>query len=180
MLKCILSLAGRFSTPMLNNVTKPVIYNGQNIQGMVQITTRNVSTVLTPNCTSLVDKIINFPLNTQSVRTLTKYSWAKGKRKSVKVVLSRFYRLHWGGWIRTICGRHKKLWKKSAARKRRLRQHVFCNATQSTLLDKMVGPYWKKPKYYVNDPYEPYHTRDEFEFAAKTPRPYIPPEDRIK
>lgn len=76
-----------------------------------------------------------------------------------------------GVWIRTKCGRHKKMWKKPASRKRRLRQHVFCNAKQSTLLDKMTTKYWKKRRYYPDDPYEPYHSREEFPFTRKTPLP---------
>ncbi|XP_047539755.1 39S ribosomal protein L35, mitochondrial [Vanessa atalanta] len=104
------------------------------------------------------------------VRTVTKFSLKKGKRKTVKAVVKRFFRLHWGGWIRTKIGRHKRLWKKSPPQKRRLRQHVFCNGTQNTLLDKMVTKYWKKPKYYVEDPYAPYHTREEFPHTRKKPR----------
>lgn len=103
----------------------------------------------------------------QPVRTLTKFSRQKGKRKSVKAVLKRFKRLDWGIWIRTKSGRHKKLWKKTSARKRRLRQHVFTNSTQSWLLDKMVTKFWKRPKFYINDPYTPYHTREEFEKTRK-------------
>lgn len=102
-------------------------------------------------------------------RTVTKFSLSKGKRKSVKVVLKKFYRLDWGIWIRGKCGRQKKLYKKSARRKRRLRQHVFCNATQSWLLDSMVTKYWRRPKYYVDDPYEPYHSREEFPTTRKKP-----------
>lgn len=104
----------------------------------------------------------------QQTRTVTKFSLGKGKRKSVHAVLKRFKRLHWGGWIRTRCGRHKKLWKKSAALKRRLRQHVFVNGHQANLLDKMVTKFWKKPKYYIDDPYAPYHTRDEY-WTTKSP-----------
>ncbi|VEN54026.1 unnamed protein product, partial [Callosobruchus maculatus] len=129
---------------------------------------------------SLQKKNLLLPLpqiTTKPTRTLTKYSWSKGKRKSVKVVLEKFYRLNWGIWIRTKCGRNKKIWKKSSQRRRRLRQHVFCNASQSWMLDKMVGPYWQKPKYYVEDPYEPYHTREEFAVTAMKPRPYFPPEE---
>lgn len=74
-----------------------------------------------------------------------------------------------GIWIRTKCGRQKKMWKKPAARKRRLRQHVFCNAKQSTLLDKMTTKYWKKRRFYPDDPYEPYHDREEFPYTRKTP-----------
>ncbi|KAK9501682.1 hypothetical protein O3M35_012364 [Rhynocoris fuscipes] len=107
-------------------------------------------------------------------RDLTKYSLRKGKRKTVHAVLKRFYRLDWGIWIRGKCGRQKKLYKKSFNRKRRLRQHVFCNATQSYLLDKMVTSYWRRPKYYIDDPYEPYHKREEFPTTRK--KPLIPPE----
>lgn len=105
------------------------------------------------------------------IRTLTTCSLRKGKRKSVKAVWTRFKRLHWGGWIRTRCGRHKKMHKKSANLKRRLRQHVLINATQCTLLDKMVTKFWKRPKYYIDDPYEPYHERSYY-FARTKPMLY--------
>lgn len=108
----------------------------------------------------------------QPIRSLTKFSLNKGKRKSVKAVLKRFKRLDWGGWIRTRQGRHKKMWKKTGALKRRLRQHVMVNATQSWLLDKMVTKFWRRPKHYVDDPYRPYHSRDEFETTRKTPIKY--------
>lgn len=77
-----------------------------------------------------------------------------------------------GIWIRTRAGRLKRLWKKSQNRKRRLRQHVFCNATQSKLLDKMTTKFWHRRKYYVDDPYEPYHTREEFEITRRKPKYY--------
>lgn len=106
----------------------------------------------------------------QPVRTVTKFSLQSGKRKSVRCVPNRFFRLHWGIWIRTKCGRHKKLHKKRLSRRRRLRQHVFTNATQSWLLDSMVTKFWKRPKYYIDDPYEPYHTRD-FGIGRTKPQP---------
>lgn len=109
---------------------------------------------------------------TNSVRTVIKYSRKKGKRKTVKTVLKRFYRLNWGIWIRTYAGRHKHLWRKPEGRRYRLRQHVFCNATQSTMLDKMVTSYWKRPHYYVDDPYNPYHKREEFPFTRTKPKIY--------
>ncbi|KAB0794848.1 hypothetical protein PPYR_11687 [Photinus pyralis] len=114
--------------------------------------------------------------NSINSRSVTKFSIKKGKRKTVKTVLMRFYRLNWGGWVRTIAGRHRRMWSKSYPRQVRVRQHVLCNSTQCTLLDKMVTNYWRKPKYYVEDPYEPYHTREEFEFTARKPRAYFPPE----
>lgn len=104
------------------------------------------------------------------VRTVTKYSLRKGKRKSVKAALHRFYRLHWGGWIRTRCGRHKKMHKKRGNRKRRLRQHVLVNSTQAWLLDKMATKFWMRPKHYIDDIYEPYHTRTYY-YASKKPMP---------
>ncbi|XP_063238047.1 large ribosomal subunit protein bL35m [Bacillus rossius redtenbacheri] len=109
-------------------------------------------------------------LQSQS-RTVTKFSRQKGKRRSVRAVVQRFYRLHWGGWIRTRAGRHRFLWKKKDSLKRRHRQHVFCNATQSRLLDKMVTKFWRKPRFYVDDPYEPYHTREEYYVTRKKPLP---------
>ncbi|KAL0131999.1 hypothetical protein PUN28_000045 [Cardiocondyla obscurior] len=110
------------------------------------------------------------PINVP-VRTLIKFSKKKGTRKCVKTVLSRFYRLHWGIWIRTRSGRHNKLWTKSASRRKRLRTHVFCNAQQSTLLDKMTCKYWRRRHYYVDDPYEPYHSREEFSITRRNPLP---------
>ncbi|KAG5339949.1 RM35 protein, partial [Acromyrmex charruanus] len=120
----------------------------------------------TENRLALPAEPINVP-----IRTVIKFTMAKGKRQTVKTVLKRFYRLHWGIWIRTRTGRHNKLWTKSAARKKRLRRHVFCNATQSTLLDKMVSKYWKRRHYYVDDPYEPYHDREEFRNTRRNPLP---------
>ncbi|KTF85804.1 hypothetical protein cypCar_00019815 [Cyprinus carpio] len=95
----------------------------------------------------------------QPVRSLTYYSLRRGKRKSVKSVVQRFLRLHCGLWVRRKAGYKKKLWKKSAARKKRLREHVFCNKTQCKLLDKMTTPYWKRRNWYLNDPYQKYHDR---------------------
>ncbi|XP_058054041.1 large ribosomal subunit protein bL35m [Anopheles bellator] len=118
----------------------------------------------------LLDAVQACPqLQTQPCRTVIKFSLRKGKRKTVKAVLKRFKRLDWGGWIRTISGRHKKLWRKKANRKRRLRQHVLVNGTQATLLDKMVTKYWKRPRYYINDPYAPYHSREEFLHTRRRP-----------
>jgi len=129
------------------------------------------STGILKNNPAIAPSKIIYDFNNQQSRNLTKFSLKKGKRKTVSAVTDRFYRLAWGIWIRTKCGRQKKLWKKPASRKRRLRQHVFCNAKQSTLLDKMTTKYWKKRRYYPDDPYEPYHDREEFPLTRKTPIP---------
>lgn len=97
----------------------------------------------------------------------------KGKRKSVRGVVKRFFRLHWGGWIRTYSGRHKKMWRKSHKNRRRLRQHVLVNSQQAWLLDKMVTKFWRRPKYYVDDPYSPYHTREEYFATKRKPKAFI-------
>lgn len=114
----------------------------------------------------ITNKLVSVP-----IRTVTKFSINKGKRKTVKAVTRRFFRLNWGIWIRPMVGRHKKLWKKSPPNRRRLRQHVFTNATQSTLLDKMVTKFWKRPKHFVDDPYNSYHTRDEYPITRLKPVP---------
>lgn len=98
-------------------------------------------------------------LTQQHSRSLTYYSVKKAKRKSVKSVTERFMRLHCGLWIRRKAGYKKKLWKKKPARRKRLREHVFCNKTQSKLLDKMTTSFWKRRNWYVDDPYQKYHNR---------------------
>ncbi|XP_073418170.1 large ribosomal subunit protein bL35m isoform X2 [Dendrobates tinctorius] len=95
----------------------------------------------------------------QPSRTIIYTSLRKGKRKSVRAVTKRFMRLHCGLWIRRKAGYKKRLWKKSAARKKRLREIVFCNKTQSKLLDKMTTSFWKRRNWYVDDPYQKYHNR---------------------
>lgn len=156
------------------------IQNGLSLKPATTIINRidisKFSTLQVANTTS--PKLLALPkvqeISNSITRNLVKFSWGKGKRKTCSAVLKRFYRLSWGGWIHTKCGRNKKIWKKHAARKRRLRQHVLCNASQSHLLDKMVNNFWRKPKYWVDDPYEPYHSREEFVTTYKKPRAYIP------
>ncbi|XP_062379807.1 39S ribosomal protein L35, mitochondrial [Sardina pilchardus] len=92
-------------------------------------------------------------------RSLTYYSLKYGKRKSCHSVPKRFLRLHCGLWLHRKAGYKKKLWKKMPARKKRLREHVFCNKTQSKLLDKMTSRVWKRRTWYLNDPYLKYHDR---------------------
>ncbi|XP_074548716.1 large ribosomal subunit protein bL35m [Halichoeres trimaculatus] len=98
-------------------------------------------------------------LTQQPSRSLTYYSVKKAKRKSVKSVTQRFMRLHCGLWIRRKAGYKKKLWKKKPARRKRLREHVFCNKSQCKLLDKMTTSFWKRRNWYVDDPYQKYHDR---------------------
>lgn len=109
-------------------------------------------------------------------RSVTKWSLQKGKRKTVKAVVIRFKRLPWAGrgiWIRPRAGASKRMWKKNRKRKYRAKTHVFCNATQSHMLDKMVTRFWKKPRHYPDDPYRPYMRRENFGKTTPYPREYF-------
>ncbi|XP_020651720.3 large ribosomal subunit protein bL35m [Pogona vitticeps] len=115
---------------------------------------------------SIVNSVIPlFPsIFNQQARTVITYSLRKGKKKTVKPVVKRFLRLHCGLWLRRRAGYKKKLWKKTSIRKKCLREHVFCNKTQSKLLNKMTTSFWKRRNWYVNDPYSKYHDRPGFPF----------------
>lgn len=147
---------GALSSPTIKNLTD---FSGK---------FRNAT--LRPETIETSSGLVSAPSVTQ-IRTVTKFSLKTGKRKTVHAVVDRFYRLNWGIWIRTKAGRHRHLWKKSAARKKRLREHVFCNATQSYMLDKMVTKFWRRPRFYVDDPYNPYQKREEFILTRKQPLP---------
>uniref|UniRef100_A0A669P640 Large ribosomal subunit protein bL35m n=1 Tax=Phasianus colchicus TaxID=9054 RepID=A0A669P640_PHACC len=97
------------------------------------------SSALLSRLTPLLPNILQQP-----VRPVTYYGLRKGKRKSVKAVVKRFLRLHSGLWVRRKSGYKKKLWKKSTAQKKRLREFVLCNRTQCKLLDKMTTSFWKR------------------------------------
>ncbi|XP_003738876.1 39S ribosomal protein L35, mitochondrial [Galendromus occidentalis] len=92
----------------------------------------------------------------EQVRTVTKFGWRKGGRKTVKAALSRFYRLNCGLWIHTPIGRDRKIWRKTPEQVKELRKHVFSRKRHSEVLDKMMTEKFKKPTYLPDSPYEPY------------------------
>ena len=92
-------------------------------------------------------------------RTRVYFSKADGVPLTVDAVPQRFFRLDNGQWIRRIAGHQKKLWRKSSRRQHRHRQHICVNGQQCRLLDAMVNAEYKRPTYYADDPYEPYHSR---------------------
>lgn len=108
-----------------------------------------------------------------TIRTKIRYS-KLNKDKTVRPVVRRFYRLDWGAWIRTRCGRGKKRFQKSAERKRRLDQHVFCNKQQNKLLDQLVTPYWRRKMFFVDDPYAPYQKRHHIPRYYKEKPVFLP------
>jgi large subunit ribosomal protein L35 len=107
-------------------------------------------------------------LQKEVTRSVVKFGRLKGRRKTVKAVLKRFYRLDWGIWIHPKAGRHRHLWQKGKLQKKRARQHVFCNAWHTRTLERMTTKYWHKKKYWVDDIYEPYHSRPDFWITKNT------------
>lgn len=108
----------------------------------------------------------NVPTNAlNQERSVIYYTHSKAKLRSVRAVLQRFYRLNWGAWIRPRAGRHKRKWKKTFDLHWWSRQHVFCSKEQCEQLDKMTSAYYKQPKYFIDDPYEPYEKRNNFPFV---------------
>ncbi|GFY50999.1 39S ribosomal protein L35, mitochondrial [Trichonephila inaurata madagascariensis] len=103
--------------------------------------------------------------NVNQTRTVTKFSLKTGKKKSVATVLRRFFRLHNGIWIRRRAGCHKRMHKRTPDEKYNLRQHVVCTQSQCLMLDKMITDHWKKRKYYIDDPFEPYHDRNNLDYV---------------
>lgn len=138
------------STGRFSHIQTPVVSSAPRLVGNLACGHVTVLNRVAP----LLPSILKPP-----VRALTYCSTQKGKRKTVKAVVYRFLRLHSGLWLRRKAGYKKKLWKKTAARKRRLREFVFCNKTQSRLLDKMTTSFWKRRNWYADDPYQKYHDR---------------------
>ena len=109
-----------------------------------------------------------------SSRTAVRFSLSRGQPKTVKAVPLRFFRLRSGIWIRTWPGRKKRLWKRNEETRLRFKYHIFCNKTQSRMLDKMVTNYWKRPRFYPDDPYEPYHRRHGLDHHGQYAEQKIP------
>ncbi|XP_016057299.1 PREDICTED: 39S ribosomal protein L35, mitochondrial [Miniopterus natalensis] len=147
-------LSSALSTRHLSHIQTSVVSSAPRLITSVRnLTWGHTGTVLN-RVAPLLPDVLKLP-----VRTVTYFSARKGKRKTVKAVIDRFLRLHSGLWLRRKAGYKKKLWKKTAARKRRLREFVFCNKTQSKLLDKMTTSFWKRRNWYADDPYQKYHDR---------------------
>ncbi|KAM4673572.1 large ribosomal subunit protein bL35m [Amazona ochrocephala] len=128
---------------------KPLLWGSVPRAGTASVLSRGGFSVI-----SLLPSILHQP-----ARTVTYNSIKRGKRKTVKAVIARFLRLHNGLWVRRQAGYKKKLWKKSASQRKRLREFVLCTRTQCKLLDKMTTSFWKRRNWYVDDPYQKYHDR---------------------
>ncbi|CAH8447890.1 unnamed protein product [Schistosoma turkestanicum] len=73
--------------------------------------------------------------------------------------IDRFKRLRWGAYIHARAGRAKHLYRRSESELNRRSEHILTNRATSFLMDNMLNRQWRKPKYYPNDIYEPYHKR---------------------
>ncbi|KAK1332884.1 hypothetical protein QTO34_006415 [Cnephaeus nilssonii] len=147
-------LSSALSTRHLCHIQTPVVSSAPRLMTSVRNLAWGHTGTILSRVAPLLPDVLTLP-----VRTVTYYSARKGKRKTVKAVVKRFLRLHSGLWLRRKAGYKKKLWKKTAARKKRLREFVFCNKTQSKLLDKMTTSFWKRRNWYADDPYQKYHDR---------------------
>lgn len=87
------------------------------------------------------------------------------KRHDLPMATERFYRLNWGGWIRARGGRGARSWQKDGPRMWWTKQHILCNRTQCEQLEKMFTQKYRKKTFFVDDPYEPYETRNDIEFV---------------
>jgi len=157
------------------NVNRGLIVNPSQHRSLSTLLTSMAPTVPIALGSSISRTCMLSPATSSSVvslppqRSVTKWSLAKGRRQTVKAVIRRFKRLDWGMWVRPRQGASKKIWKKGHKQRRRIKEHVFTNATQSTLLDKMVTRYWRKSRHYPDDPYAPYHKRPNFRLANSRP-----------
>ncbi|XP_075839972.1 large ribosomal subunit protein bL35m [Microtus pennsylvanicus] len=147
-------LKSALCTIHFRHIQTPVVSSAPRLVTSVRSLTHGPTAAVLNRVAALVPSVLKPP-----VRTLTYCSKRKGKRKTVKSVVHRFLRLHSGLWLRRKAGYKKKLWKKTTARKKRLREFVFCNKTQSKLLDKMTTSFWKRRNWYAGDPYQMYHDR---------------------
>nr|XP_037866291.1 39S ribosomal protein L35, mitochondrial-like [Chlorocebus sabaeus] len=122
------SLISALSTGRFSHIQTPVVSSTPRLTTSERNLTCEHTSAILNRVVPLLPSILKLP-----VRSLTYLSIRKGKRKIVKAVIYRFLRLHCGLWKRRA-GYKKKLWKKAPARKKRLREFVFCNKTQSKLL----------------------------------------------
>ncbi|XP_015788918.1 39S ribosomal protein L35, mitochondrial [Tetranychus urticae] len=77
--------------------------------------------------------------------------------------LKRYFRLRWGGWIRARPGFKRHLWRKPFWLRWWASQHIFVKKEECEILERMIAPKYKKSRYFVDDIYEPYHKRTNFD-----------------
>lgn len=104
------------------------------------------------------------PIFAQQTRSLFYYyDRNTSQRHTCPDSLKRFFRLRWGGWIRGKAGGKRKLWRKPWYMRWYLRQHIMLNEEESDMAEKLITPKYKRPRYYIDDIYDPYHKRNNFD-----------------
>ncbi|CAB3402549.1 unnamed protein product [Caenorhabditis bovis] len=99
--------------------------------------------------------IANIPAHEYHIRMDQKV----GRKRPNQDVLDRFKRLNNGMWIRAVPGKNKLRYMKDETWQTTSMYYETCTKDQCEMLDKLVTPYWLRPKHYPNDPYEAYHVR---------------------
>ncbi|XP_055328533.1 uncharacterized protein LOC129581460 [Paramacrobiotus metropolitanus] len=84
-----------------------------------------------------------------------------GEKQTDQEIPKRYFRLHWGGWLRRFPAAHKAMWKMNAQGRYNKDMHYFVTKRNSQKFDRMVRREYRMPYYFIDDPYEPYHTRTE-------------------
>lgn len=103
-----------------------------------------------------------YPSHTLHIR----FDPTDGRKIPCGDVLDRFKRLNNGLWIRGRPGRFVKHYRKEDDEIRASYRHETCTQIESQLIEKTMNRFWVRPKYYLEDPYAPYHVRH----GLKTPR----------
>ena len=109
------------------------------------------------------------PLNLLPIQTrsIIYYDRNTGKRHTCRDSVKRFFRLRWGGWIRTRAGGKRKLWRKPWYMRWYNRQHILCTEEESKMLERLIAGKYKRARYFIDDIYEPYHQRSEFDVCPE-------------
>ncbi|VDD93668.1 unnamed protein product [Enterobius vermicularis] len=83
----------------------------------------------------------------------------EGRKRPCQDVLDRFKRLNSGMWIHARPGKYKKRYAKDENYLKTSLYYETCTKEECFILDRTMTPFWLRPHYYVDDPYEPYHVR---------------------
>ncbi|CAH8564503.1 unnamed protein product [Dicrocoelium dendriticum] len=103
---------------------------------------------------------INIPTRQMRSREVKQFYSSEGDyNPPVNDVISRFKRLRWGAFIHARSGRRRHLYRRTEAVREKLSDHLLTNRATSFLLNNMLNDHWRKPQYYPDDIYEPYHQR---------------------
>ncbi|CAA86518.2 Large ribosomal subunit protein bL35m [Caenorhabditis elegans] len=99
--------------------------------------------------------IANIPAHEYHIR----FDQKVGRKRPAQDVLDRFKRLNNGMWIHAHPGRHKLRYMKDETWQKTSLYYETCTKEQCEILDKLMTPYWLRPKHYPNDPYSAYNVR---------------------